>query len=82
MAEASDKIGILYQNLIDAGCDKEMTETCMELAREERKTELLRLLSCHKQNLLKTMHKSQKEIDCLDFLTFTLQKEANKTGGK
>lgn len=82
MAEASDKIGILYQNLIDAGCDKEMTETCMELAQEGRKPELLRLLSCHKQNLLKTVHKSQKEIDCLDFLTFRLEKEANKTGGK
>lgn len=82
MPEASDKFGILYQNLVDAGCDKEMTKECMELAQEGQKTELLRLLSCHKQNLLTTMHKSQKEIDCLDFLTFTLQKEANKTGGK
>lgn len=82
MAEASDKMGILYQNLMDAGCDKEMTETCMELAREGQKTELLRLLSCHKQKLLKTMHKSQKEIDCLDFLTFRIEKIEDKTGGK
>lgn len=82
MAEASDKFGILYQNLVDAGCDKKMTKECMELAQEGRKPELLKLLSCHKQNLLTTMHKSQKEIDCLDFLTFRLEKEANKIVGK
>lgn len=80
MAEASDKFGILYQNLVDAGCDKEMTDRCMELAGKGKITDLLRLLSCHKQNLLKTVHKSQKEIDCLDFLTYRLEKETMETG--
>ncbi len=33
MSEASDTMGILHQNLIDAGCSEDLTRTCMELAK-------------------------------------------------
>lgn len=74
MPEASDILEIIYQNLIDAGCDTEMTETCMAYVREGKKSDILRLLSRHKENLLKTVRQGQKEIDCLDFLTYRLEK--------
>lgn len=75
MPEASDILEIIYQNLIDAGCDAEMTEACMAYVREGKKSDILRLLSRHKENLLKTVRQGQKEIDCLDFLTYRLEKD-------
>ena len=81
MAQALDTFGILYQNLIDAGCDKETVERCMFLAKEDKKTDILRLLSGHREALLDTVHAGQKQIDCLDFLTYTLKKEL-KSGGQ
>ena len=75
MPEASDTFGMIHQNLIDAGCDAEMTETCMTYIREGKKADMLRLLSRHKERLLKTVRQGQKEIDCLDFLTYRLEKD-------
>ena len=37
MAEASDTYEILYQNLIDAGCDEQTIENCMILYKKDRK---------------------------------------------
>lgn len=35
MAEANDTAGMIYQNLIDAGCDKQTTEKCMSAIKNE-----------------------------------------------
>lgn len=75
MAEASDTFGILYQNLLDAGCDEETIKKCISLVKEGRKVELLRLLTGHKSKLLSRVRKEQKKIDCLDFLTSELKKK-------
>lgn len=34
MAEANDTAGLIYQNLIDAGCYKQTTEKCMAIAKK------------------------------------------------
>lgn len=34
MAEANDKYGIIYQNLVDAGCNQKTIQCCMKLAQE------------------------------------------------
>lgn len=81
MAEASDRRGLLFQNLKDAGCDEDTISKCMALAAENDRKELLRLLSDHKRNLLKIIHSRQKEIDCLDYLVFILKQTEHK-GGK
>lgn len=75
MAQASDTWGILYQNLIDAGCDPEMAQQCVLLAKEKNIAALRRLLSHHRTILLDTVHENQKRIDCLDFLIYHLRKE-------
>lgn len=80
MAEASDRRGLLLQNLKDAGCDEETISKCMTLATENDRKELLRLLSGHKRDLLKTVHSRQKEIDCLDYLVFILKQNEHKGG--
>lgn len=56
MAEASDTLGILYQNLLDAGCDEKTAECCMAYAKCGEWRKMLPLLSKHKTILLETVH--------------------------
>ena len=74
MAEASNKQECLRQNLLDAGCDRATMEACIALAGECRTAELLRLLGTQKRALLKTVHESQKCIDCLDYLVYQIER--------
>lgn len=75
MSEASDAMGILHQNLVDAGCSKDLIETCMELAKANKWKRLLPLLAKQRINLLDSVHDGQKQIDCLDFLVYSINKK-------
>ena len=75
MSEASDTMGILHQNLIDAGCSKDLIETCMELAKANKWKRLLPLLAKQRINLLDSVHDGQKQIDCPDFLVYSINKK-------
>ena len=75
MPNASDTQGILRQNLIDAGCSADAVQSCMALAQERKTAELLGVLSQHRRTLLNTLHQSEKRIDCLDYLVYTLEKQ-------
>lgn len=75
MAEASDTFGILKQNLIDAGCDDDLINNCMELASTNEWESILSLLYKKKGDLLHSLHREQKYIDCLDFLVHKINKE-------
>lgn len=74
MSEASDTMEILHQNLIDAGCSKNLIEICMELARSNQWNRILPLLSQQRADLLDLIHNGQKQIDCLDFLVYRISK--------
>lgn len=76
MPEASDKREIFRQNLLDAGCGPEVVRRCMDLSRDEKRAELLRVLSRHRRTLLDTIHRDQERIDCLDYLVHRLEKES------
>ena len=41
MAEANDKYGVIYQNLVDAGCNQKTIQCCMKLAQENNVEALL-----------------------------------------
>ena len=75
MPNVSDTQGILRQNLIDAGCSADAVQTCMALAQEKKTAELMRVLSRHRRTLLDTLHQSEKRIDCLDYLVYTIEKQ-------
>ena len=75
MAEASDIQGILYQNLMDAGCGRETVQQCMALSQSGKTSELLRLLAGHRKTLLDAVHRNQKPLDCLDYLVYQTEKE-------
>ncbi|MBD5096558.1 MAG: hypothetical protein HDT40_06085 [Lachnospiraceae bacterium] len=75
MAKASDVYGILYQNLVDAGCSEEEITACMDYAKKDNWKNILSTLTHHKKALLEQVHTSEKQIDCLDFLIYRLNKE-------
>ncbi len=64
----------LIQNLKDAGCDKDTIEKycqCCDCGDQRGKK---RLLEQHRRDLLDDMHRVQKHIDCLDYLSYQEQK--------
>lgn len=75
MAEASDFLGMIYQNLKDAGCDAQTTEECMTLVKLGNYSGLLPILLVYRKTLLGTVRLGQKQIDCLDYLIYKIQKE-------
>lgn len=74
MAEASDKYGIVFQNLTDAGCDDKTAEMCAEYILSGKYEQALALIGTQKKRLLEIVHANQKRIDCLDFLAYTIGK--------
>ena len=64
MAEANDKYGIIYQNLVDAGCNQKTIQCCMKLAQ----------LCMYRKHLMEQTHIYQDNIDCLDYLIYSLKK--------
>lgn len=75
MAKTNDMHGSIYQNLIDAGCDESVTENCMLLVKDGRVFDILPILAKHRRSLLDSVHTSQKQIDCLDYLIYSLKKQ-------
>ena len=78
MPEASDAQAILRENLKDAGCDQDMICRCEVLAQGEKKAELMRALSLHRQTLLDAVHENERRIDCLDYLIYQIGKQDKK----
>ncbi|MDD2648701.1 MAG: hypothetical protein PHI27_10640 [Eubacteriales bacterium] len=80
MAEASDVFGILRQNLIDAGCGEEAVACCLEYAERGEWGRLLPTLTKQKAALLRAVHETEKQIDCLDYLVYQINRQFE--GGK
>ena len=64
----------VLQNLKDAGCTDEMVEKFMALQDIEDEEQQMQLLSGHRKHLLEKLHNEEKQIDCLDYLIYQLQK--------
>lgn len=74
MADAHDTYKSIYQNLIDAGCDECVTENCMSFVSNGQIGDMLPILTKHSKCLLDSVHKAQRQIDCLDYLIYKLKK--------
>ena len=75
MANYLESLDSLIQNLEDAGCSQETAAQFMELGVMGKKKDQLKLLEQHRKRLLETIHKNEKQIDCLDYLVFRMKKE-------
>ena len=65
----------LYQNLLDAGFNAEKAEQYEKLAEDQEWNILLQELMKQKRHLLSSLHESEKQIDCLDFLVYEINKK-------
>lgn len=65
----------LIQNLQDAGCDEETIRAFTEDLRKGRIAAELKRLAAHRCALLDGLHRKQKQIDCLDYLVYTLKEK-------
>lgn len=64
----------LIQNLKDAGCDTQTIENFMSDLRKGKEESGLKRLAIHRKKLLDSIHKEQKQIDCLDYLVYQMSK--------
>ncbi len=70
-------IEAIIQNLKDAGCDSDTIEKFMADLQKGKEANGLKRLAAHRKNLLDSLHREQKCIDCLDYLVYQM-KEAKK----
>lgn len=64
----------IVENLKDAGCDQKAIDCCVACLDAGKKGELLNRLEKHRSGLLDKVHKGQKQIDCLDYLVYQINK--------
>ncbi len=81
MAYAGDIKAMLYQNLIDAGYNESEANQCLILAQNREWIKLSNMLAQQRTVLLNKLHKSEEQIDCLDFLVYEIKK-THINGGK
>lgn len=74
MPDALNKCEVFLENLKDAGCDERLMESCMELMKNEKMIEIKKMLSNYKDEMMKDIRIRQKEVDCLDYLIYSLEK--------
>ncbi len=65
----------VIQNLEDAGCDSKTVEEFLALDAEGKIREQLKLLSRQRKQLLDRVHREERCINCLDYLTYQLNKK-------
>lgn len=68
----------IRQNLLDAGCDQQTTDSCMACFQEGNMAKMLPALAKHRRVLLEALHQEQKRIDCLDYLVYTIERNEKK----
>lgn len=64
----------MVENLKDAGCNVETIQNFLNNWKQDKKEDGLKLLGKHRRFLLDALHQEQKQIDCLDYLVYRLQK--------
>ncbi len=78
MASVTDRNAVLRQNLVDAGCDHQTVTCCMEGFWKSNQLEIERLLKQQRKKLLGDIHVGQKQLDCLDYLLYQLDKDRER----
>ncbi len=71
----NDKNNII-SNLKDADCTQDTIEQVLTMEESGNIKGLLKILYKHKKNLLDSLHKKNKQIDCLDYLIFKIEQES------
>lgn len=70
-----DKKSLLLECLNDVKCSQEMVEEAILLDKNKDNQGLYLLLRKHRCCLMEGLHEKQREVDCLDFLLYSLKKK-------
>lgn len=65
----------LTLNLEAAGCDEALIRAFLCSWKAGKKQEQLRLLSQKREGLLAQIHREEKQIHCLDYLVYRIERE-------
>lgn len=63
----------IIQNLKDAGCNDVIVNAFISTIKKGEASEGLGILTQHRQGLLRSVHESEKQIDCLDYLIYQIK---------
>ena len=74
MALATDRIAVITENLTDAGFDENGIAECLQMLEKNEFTGLQKFIADYRRQLLDSVHEYNKQIDCLDYFTYTLNK--------
>ena len=74
MANATDKMAVLTENLGDMGLDDESVAKCLQMVESGQYQALDCFLKSYRQTLLDSIHKYNDRIDCLDYFTYTMKR--------
>ncbi len=66
---------VLNECLNDIGCGNRETEKILKQIADGNLQEAIHLLRIHRKTILGNLHESEKQIDCLDYLVYSLEKE-------
>lgn len=69
----------IIQNLKDAGCSQDTIECCISCLNVGKKEEFLKRLENYREGLLHKVHEGEKQIDCLDYLVYQIDRCCSKT---
>lgn len=65
----------IVRYLKDAGCREETIVAFLKERSNGVPEKCLKLLAHHRDSLLEEIHKGQKQIDCLDYFIFRMERE-------
>ena len=68
----------IRENLIDAGCSREETESILSCIHFGDTKRAEKLIDTSRKRQLKQIHESQKCIDRLDYLSYQMKRERNR----
>ncbi len=72
----------VIQHLKDMGCPEEFISRFLTVWGSNQRREQLRLLSKQRGQMLDQLHDSQKRLDRMDLLIYTLEKDQKQNGMK
>ena len=65
----------IIQNLKDAGCDNKQIHKLIELYKQGSKDKIYKILEKHRKNILNKVHKNEKQINCIDYFIYQMERK-------
>lgn len=64
----------VIQNLQDAGCKEEIVSLFLNYFNQGKVKDALKILQVYRKSILEDLHSNQRQIDCLDYFIYQIEK--------